>query len=142
MKGRVPGYLLGFLVAAYFFAPDPLLQPFRSARPDPHQQACRDNMESLAKAVGTYTQEHEGQLPQNLYQLVPDSLPQCPAAAEPSYRYESGPGAGYGEGGPESFLITCSGGYHRDWGTTGRFPAYDSTHGYLESRPEQGRERP
>ncbi len=97
---------------------------------------------ALVKGVGSalemYAQDHDGQLPENLQQLVPvylNFIPECPMAGRDTYsasyrKYFTAEGTG--------FIVACEGSHHEDAGVLGdSAPLYHSTTGIYCPRTEE-----
>ncbi len=99
-------------------------------------QTCGAHMNHLIEALRLYSNEHQGQYPQTLGELVPDyidRLPSCPSAGQDSYS------AGYSRSADGlEFDLACHGDNHHEefvWTEkpTQDMPRYNSMRGWEES---------
>ena len=85
---------------------------------------CQGNARSIGRAVERFRLDHEGRLPSDLGELIPDyymRVPNCPRAGFDTYTE----GFDVAENG-SSFTIVCHGHHHENEGKKPNFPRYDS----------------
>lgn len=82
-----------------------------------------------------YSTDFEGKYPANLDLLTPNylkTLPECPAAAEVTYTYQSGLNAAYNKGFEDYYFIQCEGENHSSVSVPANYPQYDGIQGLIE----------
>jgi type II secretory pathway pseudopilin PulG len=104
-------------------------QNLNAARTRGDYEACKNNLESIAKALEAWRAANHDQYPPTLAALTPTylkSIPTCPAAGADTYSATYKPSSdGHG------YSVACGGTRHAALGVPADMPAYNSTAGLV-----------